>query len=232
MHKSPLSSNSSRPGHTASVPYDVAMSIASTLETLAARRASAILRTPHEQAVLPAMRAAIDGGFGVVEITLTTPGAFTAIEELGADAELLVGAGTVLTTDDAERAVAAGARFLVSPVCDPEVIGWCTDHDVVAIPGTSTPSEMLRAHRAGAPIVKLFPGPPDGPAWVRTVLGPLPFLRIFPTSGVTEENAAAYLEAGAFGVGFVNCLFQPGDMAAGRFDVIRERASRMVASAR
>ena len=81
-------------------------------------------------------------------------------------------------------------------------------------------------------MIKLFPGPVDGPSYVRVCRGPLPFLRIFPTSGVTEANVAEYLAAGSFGVGFVNCLFAPEDLAAGRFNLIRERAARMVAAVR
>ena len=212
--------------------YHWAMSIEATLEFLAAERCSAILRTPHAKAVVAALEAAVDGGFRVVECTLNTPGALAAIESFARSDELLVGAGTVLTTEDARAAVDAGARFLVSPVCDPEIISWCVENDVVAIPGTYTPTEMLLAHRSGAPIVKLFPGPSGGPEYVKVVRGPLPFLRIFPTSGVNLENAAAYLAAGAFGVGFVNCLFQPDDLEHGRYDVVRDRAREMVATVR
>lgn len=212
--------------------YHWAMSIEATLEFLAAERCSAILRTPHAGAVVAALEAAVEGGFRIVECTLNTPGALAAVERFAQHDELLVGAGTVLTTEDARAAVDAGARFLVSPVCDPEVISWCVENDVVAIPGTYTPTEMLLAHRSGAPIVKLFPGPPGGPEYVKVVRGPLPFLRIFPTSGVTLENAAAYLAAGAFGVGFVNCLFQPEDLEHGRYDVVRDRAREMVATVR
>lgn len=198
------------------------------LERFAQQRCSAILRTPNADAVLPALQAAVDGGFEIIECTLNTPGALDAIRHFARQDDLLVGAGTVLTTEDAQRAVDAGARFLVSPVTDPEVIHWCVAHDVVAIPGTFTPTEMLTAHRAGAPIVKFFPGPSGGPGAVRAIRGPLPFLRIFPTSGVTVENAAEYLRAGAFGLGFVACLFEPDDLNAGRFDAVRDRAAQMV----
>ncbi len=198
------------------------------LERFAEQRCSAILRTVNADAVLPALQAAVDGGFEIIECTMNTPGALDAIRHFAQQDDLLVGAGTVLTTEDAQRAVDAGARFLVSPVTDPEVIKWCVRHDVVAIPGTFTPTEMLTAHRAGAPIVKFFPGPPGGPGAVRAIRGPLPFLRIFPTSGVTLENAADYLRAGAFGLGFVACLFEPDDLNAGRFDAVRERAGRMI----
>ena len=203
-----------------------------TLDIFARERCSAILRTGHASAVQPALQAAVDGGFQIIECTLSTPGALDAIRAFAGKGNLLVGAGTVLTTEEAEASLDAGAKFIVSPVMDPEVITWCVDRDVVVVPGTSTPTEMLTAHRAGAPIVKYFPGPPDGPTTVRTILGPMPFLRILPTSGVTLQNAAAYLEAGAFGLGFVNCLFEPDDIANERFDEIRGRASKMVAAAK
>jgi 2-keto-3-deoxy-6-phosphogluconate aldolase len=96
------------------------------------------------------------------------------------------------------------------------------------MPGCATPTEMLRAHRTGAPLQKLFPGQATGPAWVKQTLGPLPFLRIVPTSGVTLDNAADYLAAGAWAVGFVNSLFDPADIAEGRFDAIQQRAARMI----
>ncbi len=205
----------------------MANTLQDTLAIFEAERCSAILRTQHAAAVQPALQAAVDGGFRIIECTLNTPGALDAIQEFSQRPELLVGAGTVLDVKDAEAAVAAGARFLVSPVCDPEVITWCVEHEIVAIPGTFTPTEMMTAHRAGAPIVKFFPGPTDGPTTVRVIRGPLPFLRIFPTSGVTLENASAFLDAGAFGLGFVNCLFEANDLAAGRFEVIADRARQM-----
>ena len=202
------------------------------LEIFARERCSAILRTSHASAVQPALQAAVDGGFEIIECTLSTPGAFDAIRAFAAKGDLVVGAGTVLTTEEAAASVDAGAKFIVSPVMDPAVITWCVERDIVVVPGTSTPTEMLAAHRAGAPIVKYFPGPPDGPTTVKTILGPMPFLKIFPTSGVTLENARAYLDAGAFGLGFVNCLFDPTDIANERFDAIRDHASEMVAAAK
>lgn len=202
------------------------------LETFAQQGCSAILRTPHAAAVGPAMEAAIDGGFRIVEFTRNTPGALDHVRSFSKRSDLVVGAGTILSAAEAREAVDAGARFIVSPVADEDVIRFCVDEGVLCIPGCFTPTEMLRAHRLGAHVIKLFPGPPDGPAFVRVCRGPLPFLRIFPTSGVTLENAAAYLDAGAFGVGFVNCLFEPADLEAGRFDAIRERAAQMVAAVR
>lgn len=200
------------------------------VETLGRLRASAILRTSIPEVVAPAMAAAIRGGFRVVELTMNTPDVLEHISTLAARTELVVGAGTVLSPEAARAAVGAGARFLVSPVVDEAVIEEAARLGVAVMPGTQTPTEMLRAHRAGAQLQKLFPAPASGPAYVRAALGPLPFLRIVPTSGVDEHNAAAWLAAGAFAVGFVAPLFRAEDLRAGRFDAIEARARRMLAA--
>lgn len=198
------------------------------LDFLGRARCSAILRTTHAAAVQPAMQAAVGGGFRVVEFTLTTPGALEAIARFRENPDLLVGAGTVLDREQAREAMSAGAQFLVSPVVDPDLIRWSVEHDVLIVPGTFTPTEMRTAHEAGAQVVKLFPGPANGPEYVRACLGPMPFLRILPTSGVSEENVRDYLGAGAFAVGFVGCLFHPEDLTQGNYLGVRERAQRMV----
>jgi Entner-Doudoroff aldolase len=202
---------------------------AAVLAAFARHRCSAILRTDDPEAVRPALEAAIAGGFHIVEVTMTTPDCLEHIAALSERHGLVVGAGTVLSVDDAKEAMAAGARFLVSPVTDPQVITFCRQHDLVSVPGTFTPTEMMTAHRAGADLVKLFPGPANGPDFVKAVRGPLPFLRIFPTSGVTEDSVDAWLRAGAFGLGFVGSLFDADDLRLRRFDAVRARAERMVA---
>jgi 2-dehydro-3-deoxyphosphogluconate aldolase/(4S)-4-hydroxy-2-oxoglutarate aldolase len=202
---------------------------AEVVAALGTARASAILRTDRPEAVAPAMTAAVRGGFQVVEFTLTTPAALEHIAEFSRRAGLVVGAGTVLTIEEARAAVAHGARFLVSPVVDEAVIEEAHLLQVAVMPGTRTPTEMLRAHRAGAQLQKLFPAPADLPGTIQATLGPLPFLKIVPTSGVDQANAAACLAAGAFAVGFVGSLFDPADLAAGRFDRVEARARRLLA---
>jgi Entner-Doudoroff aldolase len=199
------------------------------LAAFARHRCSAILRTNDREAVRPALEAAIAGGFRIVEVTMTTPDCLDHVSALSERRDLIVGAGTVLTVEDAKEAMAAGARFLVSPVTDPQIITFCRQHDLVSVPGTLTPTEMMTAHRAGADLVKLFPGPANGPDFVRAVRGPLPFLRIVPTSGVTEANAAEWLQAGAFALGFVAPLFDAEDLRLRRFDALQARAARIVA---
>ena len=193
-------------------------------------RASAILRTDVTSAVAPAMEAAVRGGFRIVEFTMTTPGALQHIQDFSRRVGLVVGAGTVLTVEDARAAVEHGARFLVSPVMDRVIIEEARELGVAMIPGCHTPTEMLEAHRTGAPLQKLFPAPGNGPAYVRATLGPLPFLRIVPTSGVDATNAAAFLEAGAHAVGFVNPLFDPEEVTAGQFDRVEARAKLLLKS--
>lgn len=170
------------------------------------------------------MTAAVDGGFRTAEFTLTTPGALELISRFAERPELLVGAGTVLTVPQAREAVSAGAKFLVSPILDAEIVAEARRLDVPMIPGTFTPTEMETAHRLGADFCKLFPAAPGGPDYVRAILAPLPHLHIFPTAGVTVENFTDFLDAGCVGVGFVAALFAPEDLARRDFAAIRRRA--------
>ncbi len=200
-----------------------------TVRDILQRRVSAIIRTGDQGVARAAMSAAVAGGIRMAEFTLTTPGALDLVAEFAGQPDLLVGAGTVLTTEQARQAVAAGARFLVSPIGDPAVIAEARRLGAASIPGTLTPTEMQAAHVAGADFVKLFPAPPMPVAeYVAAVLGPLPHLRIFPTAGFTEDNFTSVLRAGAVGVGFVKAIFDPGDLAAGRFDAIEARARRIM----
>jgi 2-dehydro-3-deoxyphosphogluconate aldolase/(4S)-4-hydroxy-2-oxoglutarate aldolase len=192
--------------------------------------ASAILRTDNQEKAALAMEAAIRGGFSVIEFTLTVPGVFELVQDFSRREGLVVGTGTVLDEADAQKSVDAGARFLVSPVVDEVVISAANSLGVASMPGTHTPTEMLRAHRAGAQLCKLFPAPAGGPGWVKSVLGPLPDLKIVPTNGVDESNIRQWKAAGVFAMGFVAPLFVPEDIAAGRWDEIEARAGRMIAA--
>lgn len=188
-------------------------------------RVSAIIRTRVQQLAHDAMDSAVAGGFRIVEFTLTTPGALELITTFSARDGLTVGAGTVMTPDSAGAAVAAGAKFLVSPITDREVIAEADRLDVPIIPGAYTPSEMEAAHRYGADFVKVFPAPAGGITFFEAVLAPLPHLRLFPTAGPTPANFLEYLDAGCSGVGFVRSLFDPADLASGNFDAIRARSA-------
>ena len=199
---------------------------------LGREKASAILRTDDQEKAARAMEAAIRGGFTIVEFTLTVPGVYDLVRDFSRREGLVVGTGTVMDAEEARKSVEAGARFLVSPVVDEVVIHAARELGVASMPGTHTPTEMLRAHRAGASLCKLFPAPAAGPAWVRSVLGPMPYLKIVPTNGVDEHNAAEWIAAGVFAAGFVAPLFAADDLAQGRGDAIEERAARCIAAVR
>ena len=192
------------------------------------RKISAIIRTDNQKVAEQAMQAAVDGGFRVVEFTLTTPGSLNLITQFRENDDLIVGAGTVMSPIIAQEAVEAGAQFLVSPVCNVDVIQEAEKLDVVSIPGTFTATEMETAHRAGADFVKLFPAPENVAEYIRFILAPLPYLKIFPTSGVNLDNMLDVLQAGAAGTGFVRPLFDPEMIRNKNYDGIRQRAEAIV----
>jgi len=200
------------------------------VERFGQEKASAILRCNDTEKAALAMEAAIRGGFSIIEFTLTIPGVYELVQEFSRREGLVVGTGTVMDRDQAQNSVEAGARFLVSPVVEESVISAANQLGVACMPGTHTPTEMLRAHRAGAQLCKLFPAPAGGPVWVKSVLGPMPYLKIVPTNGVDEHNAREWVAAGVFAVGYVAPLFVAGDIEAGNWDAIEARALRCISA--
>jgi len=202
------------------------------LQTFAEIRACAVLRTPTSEACPKAMQACIDGGFKIVEFTLTTPDCLDHLQDFRKkyDGDVMVGCGTIMNVEDAERAVDAGAEFIITPVMLPDVIEWCAARKIVIVPGCQTPTELVSAYRHGAPLQKLFPGVTGGPMWVKAVSSALPMLSINPTSGVDLDNAAEYLSHGAASVGLVAPLFDPAAIAAGDWDQISKNAEKVMAN--
>jgi 2-dehydro-3-deoxyphosphogluconate aldolase / (4S)-4-hydroxy-2-oxoglutarate aldolase len=173
----------------------------------------------------------LEGGIGMLEVTLDTPGALTAIERF-ADAGAVIGAGTVLTPDDVAAAADAGAAFLVAPVVSDIVVSAARDRGVDVVPGALTPTEVARAAELGAAAVKLFPASLGGPRYLRSLRGPFPDVPLVPTGGVAVDEVPAYLAAGASCVGLGGELVgrtAPRDAAG--FAEIRERAAAAVAAA-
>lgn len=202
------------------------------LQNFATYRACAVLRTPTSDACPKAMQAAIDGGFKICEFTLTTPDCLQHLSDFRAkyDGKKMIGCGTILTTEDAENAIDAGAEFIITPVMLPDVIEWCASRNIVCVPGCQTPTELVSAYRAGAPLQKLFPGVTGGPMWVKAVSSALPFLSINPTSGVDLDNAGDYLRHGAASVGLVAPLFDQEAIAKGDFDAIAKNAAKVISN--
>ncbi len=165
----------------------------------------------------------LGAGVRVLEVTLDSQDALGAIERL-AGTRLTVGAGTVLSVREAADAVAAGAAFLVSPHTDVDVVRWADSRGVPALPGALTPTEVMTAWNAGAAAVKIFPASVAGPALIRELQGPLGFVPLVPSGGVTIDNARSLLDAGATAVGLGSWLTgcPPGEVAG------RARALRSV----
>merc|ERR1719217_1087593 len=205
-------------------------SVEKVMETFKKYRACAVLRTPKAEQCAPAMQAAIDGGFDIVEFTLTTPGCLDQVANFRAkyDGKVMVGCGTVMDIPDAKAAMDAGAEFLVAPCLVPEVVTWAALNNIVIIPGCQTPSEAHAAFKAGAPIQKIFPGVAGGSAWVKAVSAALPMLKLNPTSGVDLDNAGEFLKNGANSIGLVAPLFPADAVAAGNWDVINANAVKVI----
>jgi 2-dehydro-3-deoxyphosphogluconate aldolase / (4S)-4-hydroxy-2-oxoglutarate aldolase len=169
-------------------------------------------------------------GLRVLEVTLDSPEALEQIRSIGAlDLDLVVGVGTVTTADQVTEAVAAGARFVVSPVVGPSLVTRCVEAGVPCVPGAATPTEIVRALELGATAVKVFPAASlGGPGFVAAVSGPLGHPPLVPTGGVDLENADRYLAAGAVAVGAGSAMFEADALRRGDLDLIGEEVGRWV----
>ncbi|MFJ8631889.1 bifunctional 4-hydroxy-2-oxoglutarate aldolase/2-dehydro-3-deoxy-phosphogluconate aldolase [Streptomyces sp. NPDC093568] len=161
---------------------------------LAGARLMPVLTVRRVPTAGPLADALAAGGARCAEVTFRTPDAEQVLKEMAAHGGLTVGAGTVLTAEQAERAVWAGARFVVSPGFDEEVVAKCRELDVPVVPGVATATELMRALKAGLDTVKLFPAEPlGGLRTLRALAAPFPGTRFVPTGGIGASRLAAYL---------------------------------------
>lgn len=170
----------------------------------------------------PLAEALLEGGLSSLEVTLEGPGGIDALESLR-DRGVTMGAGTVVSIEQAAAATAAGARFLVSPHLDIELVEWARDHDIPLLPGALTPTEVAMAWRHQPPAVKIFPAHVGGPDYLKSLLGPYPDLALIPTGGVDGDNAGAFVSAGAVAVGVGGWLTGHADLT-----VVTRRARLLV----
>lgn len=207
-------------------------------ERIASTRLIAILRGTDVDATVAAARTLIGAGVTTLEITLTLKDAEEAIAQVVQDApaSALVGAGTVLTEADVDRALAAGAQFLVTPTLTASV-EYAVRQGVGVLPGVYTPTEIQRGMDLGAAAVKLFPASALGPGFIKAVRDPFPDARIIPVGGVTVDTIGGFLDAGAFGFGvggpLVGDAARPGgDLTglAGRATAFRAAIGEFAAS--
>lgn len=170
-------------------------------------------------------RRSFDLGITTIEVTMNTEGALEQIaalrEEAGMDGN--VGAGTVLTLDQLEAALGAGASFVVTPVVNEAVIEACAERDVPVIPGAFTPTEIWRAWDAGASMVKVFPAESGGVRHFKWVRGPLNAIPLVAVGGISEANAEAYLAAGATGIGIGGGFYDEAAIARGEWDWLGQK---------
>jgi len=174
-----------------------------SLEYILHHKIVAILRGFHPRDVIHIASALHEGGINIIEVTLNSDDAISLIKKLSSafENEMLVGAGTVLTETDARKSIDAGARFLISPALDVDVIKAAKKNSVVSIPGAFTPTEIFTAYKNGADIIKVFPS--QTPDYIKQVLAPLNQILLMPTGGIDIHNIGAYKNAGAsaYGIG-------------------------------
>ncbi len=189
------------------------------------------VRAASVEEALFAAKAALRGGIGVVELTMTTPGALEAIRELALTGpELTVGGGTVLDVRTARMCLDAGARFITSPGLDAEILDFGKEAGVLTIPGAMTPTEVVAALKAGAHFVKVFPCSLVGGAnYIRALKAPLPHAALIASGGVTQKNAADFIRAGAVALGIGEELIPHEAVRRRDADWIRELARRFTA---
>ncbi|WP_123041785.1 bifunctional 4-hydroxy-2-oxoglutarate aldolase/2-dehydro-3-deoxy-phosphogluconate aldolase [Cohnella candidum] len=196
------------------------------LQALSERKIVAIIRGISADKGDAAAQALADGGIVFLEVTLNTDGALGMISRFREryEGRLRIGAGTVLDLDDAREAAAAGAEYLISPNFDEEVLQFGLERGLDVWPGTMTPTEIVRAYKAGASAVKLFPMATLGVGYLKEIRAPLDRIPMVATGGVNLQNIRTVLDAGAAAVGLGSNLVDKKLIAEGKFEELRALA--------
>lgn len=193
----------------------------------------AVVRAQKTEQVIPLSEALIAGGVIAIEITMTTPNAIAAIreasEKLGKRA--LIGVGTVIDGDTCRAAIAAGAEFVVSPICRLDLIPIARAAQRPIMLGSYTPTEAQLAHEAGADFIKIFPADTLGPKYIKALRAPLPHLNLVPTGGVDASNVAEWFKAGVAAVGAGSSLVSSKILSEGAWAELTQRAREFVQAA-
>lgn len=196
----------------------------------------AVLRGKNPDEVVKMAEQCIAGGIKVIEVTMTVPFALRAIEELASkysskatdpDKYAIIGVGTVLDPETARAAIMSGAEFVVGPSLNPETVKLCNRYRVPVMPGCMTIRDIQEALELGADIVKLFPGNAFSPSMIKAIKGPLPQANIMPTGGVSVDNLAEWIKAGAVAVGIGSDLTAEA-VKTGDYTTIAKKAAQYV----
>ena len=202
-----------------------------TLQTLLEGGIIPVIRAKSSDEALKIVDAIREGGIKTIEVTMTVPGAIGVMEKVNAKLgeDVLLGAGTVLDAETARACILAGAKFVVGPCFNPEMVKMCRRYSIVAIPGAMTPTEILRAWENGADIVKVFPiANLGGPSYIKAVKAPLPQIPLNPTGGIDLSNAGDFIRAGADVISVGSSLVDKKAVAEEKYEVITENARKFL----
>ncbi len=190
----------------------------------------AVIRGPSPELTIKMVEALIAGGVLGIEITYSTPNAEEVVRSLSQKFgdSILLGMGTLTKIEQAQCAKEAGANFLVSPICEENLVKSMVASGLLTMAGAFTPTEVFQAYSLGTDVVKIFPGSLGGPTYVKALKGPFPYIPMMPTGGVNAANMAEWFATGVVAVGAGSELCPPQLARDGKFDEISKRASEFV----
>jgi 2-dehydro-3-deoxyphosphogluconate aldolase/(4S)-4-hydroxy-2-oxoglutarate aldolase len=190
----------------------------------------AVIRGPSAELTVKMVEALVKGGVLGIEITYSTPDAETVVRTLSKmfGSSLVLGMGTLTKPEQAQSAKEAGASFLVSPVCEVNLVKSMIASGLLTMAGAFTPTEVLQTYNLGVDVIKIFPGSMGGPAYIKALKGPFPYIPMMPTGGVSVANVAEWFSTGVVAVGAGSELCPPQLAKDGKFDEITRRAAEFV----
>jgi 2-dehydro-3-deoxyphosphogluconate aldolase/(4S)-4-hydroxy-2-oxoglutarate aldolase len=189
----------------------------------------AVVRAENAEKALKITEAVKKGGIDAIEITMTVPGAIDVIKQITDEYsrdEILIGAGSVLDAETARACILAGAEYIVSPSLDEETIAMCNRYQKAVMPGAMSVTEVVKAMKYGADIVKVFPATLFGPKIIKAIKGPLPQAPLMPTGGVSLDNVKDWIKAGSLAVGVGSSLSKGAK--TGDYERVTETAKEFI----
>tara|TARA_Y100000815_G_scaffold222654_1_gene209309 strand:- start:45 stop:704 length:660 start_codon:yes stop_codon:yes gene_type:complete len=188
----------------------------------------AIVRVRRPELTLPLAKALVAGGIRAVELTMSIPNALEAVRTIDRELgdKILLGVGTVIDDDTCRAAIDAGAKYVISPITRPSLVAAAHALDRPVMLGAYTPTEAQAAHEAGSDFVKIFPADTLGPSYIKSLLAPLPHLKIVPTGGVNLDTMEAYLAAGSAALGTGSALLKKEIIAGENWGELERLAKR------
>ena len=206
------------------------MNKADVLEKVKELGLLAVIRGPSPELTVKMVEALVAGGVSGIEITYSTPNAEEVVRTLYGKfgQSIVLGMGTLTKPEQALSAKAAGANFLVSPICEPDLVREMVLSGLLTMAGALTPTEVIQAYNLGADVIKIFPGSLGGPAYIKALKGPFPYIPMMPTGGVSAGNVKEWFATGVVAVGAGSELCPPQLAKEGKFEEITKRAVEFV----